>query len=321
MATYPVLRYPYEALTDSTDYLQVSILEYSRPSGPSELISSSGSRRNAGDTVYAGNIQSNQLSKLPLNPQNANASKRTSASIILLPMPSNIQDGNSVTYADDTLNGITAAAAGGVLDIMKSADFSNLNTSDLFDRILDKAGAVGTAVGGPGGAKDLILKALAAQSVNLFGGNISIDQFLAREKGEIFNPNMELLFNGVTLRSFKFSFKMTPRNDKEMKQVKNIIRTFKQNMAPRTATSSTFLKTPNIFELTYKKGPEPHPFLHKFKQCALTDMAVNYTGENVYATYADGTPVSMVMDLTFKELEPIYNSDYDAVEALEGVGY
>ena len=28
-------------------------------------------------------------------------------------------------------------------------------------------------------------------------------------------------------------------------------------------------------------------------------------------TYADGTPVSMVMDLTFKELEPIYDVDYD----------
>jgi hypothetical protein len=39
-------------------------------------------------------------------------------------------------------------------------------------------------------------------------------------------------------------------------------------------------------------------------------MSVNYTGENVYATYSDGTPVSMIMDLTFKELEPIYSGDY-----------
>jgi len=39
-------------------------------------------------------------------------------------------------------------------------------------------------------------------------------------------------------------------------------------------------------------------------------MSVNYTGENVYATYADGTPVSMVMTLTFKELLPVYEEDY-----------
>ena len=33
-------------------------------------------------------------------------------------------------------------------------------------------------------------------------------------------------------------------------------------------------------------------------------------GEGTYATYDDGTPVSMIMDLTFKELEPIYDTDY-----------
>ena len=41
-------------------------------------------------------------------------------------------------------------------------------------------------------------------------------------------------------------------------------------------------------------------------------------------TYADGTPVSMQMDLTFKELEPIYDQDYfDAAgfDADNTVGY
>jgi hypothetical protein len=40
-------------------------------------------------------------------------------------------------------------------------------------------------------------------------------------------------------------------------------------------------------------------------------MSVQYTGDNVYATYADGTPVSMILNLTFKELLPIYQQDYD----------
>jgi len=39
-------------------------------------------------------------------------------------------------------------------------------------------------------------------------------------------------------------------------------------------------------------------------------MNVNYTGDGVYSTYHDSTPVSMVMNLTFKELEPIYDIDY-----------
>ena len=129
---------------------------------------------------------------------------------------------------------------------------------------------------------------------------------------------MELLFNGVTLRSFRFSFKMTPRNKDEAASIKNIIRTLKVNMAPQTLTNDSFLRTPNVFDLQYMKGNGPHPFLHRFKTCALTDMSVNYTGEGLYASYSDATPVSMVMDLTFKELEPIYNTDYSTVG---GVGY
>ena len=31
----------------------------------------------------------------------------------------------------------------------------------------------------------------------------------------------------------------------------------------------------------------------------------------MYATYDNGTPVSMVMTLMFKELAPIYDIDYD----------
>ena len=96
-------------------------------------------------------------------------------------------------------------------------------------------------------------------------------------------------------------------------------------MAPKVDASTQisgnalFIKTPNVFELRYRRGIQNHPFLHKFKQCFLTDVSVNYTGEGVYATYDDSTPISMQMDLTFKELEPIYNTDYEDSDV--GVGF
>ena len=62
-----------------------------------------------------------------------------------------------------------------------------------------------------------------------------------------------------------------------------------------------------------------HPFLNKFKQCFLTNVAVNYTSEGVYATYDDATPISMQLDLSFKEIEPIYFDDYD--KSPTGVGF
>ena len=108
---------------------------------------------------------------------------------------------------------------------------------------------------------------------------------------------------------------MTPRSAQEARQCKLIIRSFKQNMAPKTGGdtiggSAVFMKTPNLFELRYRKGNSDHPFLNKFKQCFLTNFSVNYTAEGTHTTYDDSTPVSMTMDMTFKEIEPIYDTDY-----------
>ena len=50
----------------------------------------------------------------------------------------------------------------------------------------------------------------------------------------------------------------------------------------------------------------------------MTNISVNYTGDGVYSTYNDGTPVSMIMTLMFKELAPIYDIDYDEYTIGEG---
>jgi hypothetical protein len=283
------LRYPSSIIEDSTDYLLISIAKYERK-GLVRGYSDSSVKSKEGTKSGIGNI--------------------------ILPIPSNIQDGNSVSYADGTLDGITAAAVKGAYSVMtteaKSADqFLKEGGEKAKQAIQDMADA---------DLKGQILRSLAVQAASLIPGvgSITPDQLLARQTGGILNPNMELLFNGVTLRSFRFSFKMTPRNKDEAASIKNIIRTLKVNMAPQTLTNDSFLRTPNVFDLQYMKGNGPHPFLHRFKTCALTDMSVNYTGEGLYASYSDATPVSMVMDLTFKELEPIYNTDYSTVG---GVGY
>ena len=239
---------------------------------------------------------------------------------ILLPMPSNIQDGNSVSFASGNLDGITAAAFK-----IASTGMTGATSDNILSGMTEAVKEAGNALLRDGSdLKSIVLTDLAAQAANIpLGGSLTRDAVFARQQGEIINQNVELLFNGVTLRSFKFSFKFTPRGPKEAQQVGLIINTFKKNMAAKVGGSNSdisknFLGTPNVFELTYKRGANSHPFLHSFKQCVLTDMSVNYTGEGTYAVYDDSTPVSMVLELGFKELEPIYDADYGAEP---GVGY
>ena len=295
-----VYRYPLKAFTDKTDYLQIGVVEYTpiKTLNDGNLSSTPGKRRNTKE----------------LN------------EIILLPIPSNIQDNNSTNYETSNLNSIAGAAVGGVVKAMEAGKNlidaeGNFTTAALKKAFGEGLKTVNTSFAGelPG----FLTRSLASSAVGIFGVNITPNQILARSEGTILNPNMELLFNGPTLRNFRFSFKMTPRNHDEGEQIKKIIRCFKKNMAPKVDGSerSTFLKTPNVFELTYRQGSNDHKFLNKFKQCFLSDISVNYTGEGTYATYHDGTPVSMIMDLTFKELEPVYDIDYEHESSGDGVGY
>lgn len=327
-----ILRYPYEALTDETDYLQIDIRKYDSVATLSGGLTSGGSQRifnqpgtGINPTFGRGPIDAiqdmgeNDLRTLSRSGKNKFKSAEGS---ILLPMPSNIQDGNSVSYADGSLDGITADVFKGV-----SRAFSSINSNKMdaiMQGLTESAKEIGSATLLNPDFQNIVKTGLAAQAANIpLGGSLTRDAVFARQQGEIVNQNVELLFNGVTLRSFKFSFKFTPRGPKEAQQVGLIINTFKRHMAAKVGGSNSdisknFLGTPNVFELTYKRGANSHPFLHSFKQCVLTDMSVNYTGEGTYAVYDDSTPVSMVLELGFKELEPIYDADYGAEP---GVGY
>ena len=289
-----ILRYPYEAITETTDFLQLTIFKYDTVNPGNDLVSQNFTNQNP----YSSLTIAQNVSKAKVLADNG---------VIALPMPSNIQDSNAVSYEAGNLNNLAAEGldiAGGLIgnNIFDIGDTTN-TLNDISKKITDKVVGESSSE-----TLDLIKKSLAAQAINVFGANVSLNSLLARSEGKILNPNMELLFNNVTLRTFRFSFKMTPRDQNEATSIKSIIRSLKKNMAAKN--KDLFLETPNIFELQYKKGNRPHPFLNLFKPCALSDMSVNYTGENVYATYGDGTPLSMVMTLTFKELLPIYEEDY-----------
>jgi hypothetical protein len=318
------LRYPYSSLTDNTDYLLINIVDYIPTT----------TKTGTKDAFIPGKLQGTVLKNTKVTSstygnairerdQLNNKNTKSNYGSIILPIPSNIQDGNSVNFGPGSLDGLTAS----VLEYATNMMGSNINSISDIGPLITKALQGGSSLLTQPGAFDYFMRNIASSAANIpFGGNLTPAQLLARQTGNILNPNMELLFEGVNLRSFKFSFKMTPRNKEEAESVKKIIRTFKKNMTPQ-AEGSLYLKTPNIFELSYMKGANPHPFLHKFKQCALTDMSVNYTGEGTYATYGGpddqggGTPVSMVMDLGFKELEPIYSGDYDNEAGKRGVGF
>ena len=295
-------RYPNARIEETSDFLEIKVVEYKPP----------GTETSA-----------EQPMKLSTSTQSLQKNIETPLGYIFLPIPESIADSNTVEWGDDSLNGLAAAGLGMGIKAM-----SNPNPLEAIGGLAKDAGSKMKAMADDPATKDLANSFFASKAVNILGGNTTLSGVLARTSGQVMNPNMELLFKGVQLRAFDFVFDLAPRDKKESETIKNIIRTFKVNMNAKNSsggdssgTSGLFIKSPNVFQLSYKTGGKSHQFLHKFKPMALKNMGVNYTGSGTYATYEDTTPIHMQLTLSFQELNPIYAEDYENEEGKIGVGY
>jgi hypothetical protein len=311
-----VLRYPYNLKIDrDTDYLEIRIADYQPPgiSLPDVTLS----EKDANGKQSITDVKLPNIADISTGTKSNQISLANPKAYIYLPIPQSISDSTSVSWGPDTLDPLAAFG----VSLGTAAISREQSARDIIAKL---PGAFSGALQSES-LKNAFVAAVAGNAYGALGGNVSVTSLISRASGQVFNPNLELLFNGVNLRSFPFTFDFAPRNSTEARIVKQIIREFKKAMTAKSSSQAgsggIFIKSPDVFQLTYKRGSNSHPFLNKFKPVALTDMQLNYTGSNTYATYADGTPVHIQMTLTFTELNPVYNDDYDTEMGKEGVGF
>ena len=303
------LRYPSEFIDSDQDHIKFTIIKYERGSKKLNFSTATTGSGEDAKTILTNQAQQSKLvggpKKLLTNPLGT----------ILLPIPQAISDTNATNYGESKLNDFYAGAINSVEGAITADGMKG------FMGALAQGGKELTGSLTNPATKKALNSWIAAKAVGVAGANISPEQLMMRQSAQVVNPNMEMLFSGPAVRTFQFLFKFTPRTQDESSEVKQIIRSFKQNMMPIFDKDSSFLKAPNVFQLQYMKGSAKHPFLNQFKLCALTNCATTYTGDGSYATYHDGTPISMTMNLSFQELTPVYNEDYDNEDGAIGVGY
>ena len=245
---------------------------------------------------------------------------------VKLPIPDGISDQNSVNWNGATMGPAATAALNAVAgagDAIGNA--VTAGTKDGFDvgkmttSLIDSAG---------GGAKelaeaakspvfgDILRRQLMSAAVSQLNINVSSEEILAASSGRITNQNLELLFSSMNLRQFSFAFQLVPRSNNESIEVRKILRFFKQGSAPKKSALGTgggafFIKSPNVFRMSYKRNGAQIKGLNKFKICACQGVGVNYA-PNGYSTYIlDSQPVAITLSLGFTELTPIFYDDYE----------
>ena len=217
---------------------------------------------------------------------------------VILPIPAGIGDANAVSWGGNSMSAVQAALAQAALSAITKDPGAGV------DSLINSAQKVA-------GNSGEVVTALANTLAGMASGTQNL---ITRTTGAILNPNLDLLFQAPTLRPFNFNFSLSPRDPKEAEVVMKIIRFFKQGMSPIRSKSNLFLKSPHTFKLQYllREGrrSREHPFINKFKECALQSFGVQYTPTGNYSTFSDGVMSQYNISMTFTELEPVFNDDY-----------
>jgi len=235
--------------------------------------------------------------------------KKTLGSV-MVPIQGSINSTDTVSWGPDSMNAFQAYGASALSGIMGSGT-----------KVIDQLGASLNQLGSDvsGNSEELKQSLTSAIASRIIGGG----RILTRATGAVVNPNMELLFNGPSLRNFTFQIRLSPRNAKETQMCKKIVRFFKQGMTVKATSKQLFLQTPNVFQISYgRKGAqvtvdnvnESHQFMNCFKMCALTSCSVDYNPDGSYMTLPDGSMTAYNISMSFSEMEPLYDSDYSALD-------
>jgi len=134
------------------------------------------------------------------------------------------------------------------------------------------------------------------------------------ERGVVFTPKMELMFEGVNRRAFSYSFIMMPTSHDEAQEINKIIHNFKINSAPDYNDGLGMEMTiPNRWQIEYYSSgagsdgtPSQNGYLTSIGECFLENISVVYGGDKYIAHEPDakGSPPSRIqMTLSFRELE------------------
>ena len=270
--SYPVDR------NQSQDFMKFTLLEYK----PKKILSSSGSGFGFGDRLRVG--------------PGGKPADRTILGSVSLPIPGGIKDENGAEWAPQTMNALEAAGLG-------------LATGAFEGQMGEAAKGTVTSVGNNSDDVNTAIKGIFSGAATGVG-----KQAMTRTTGMVFNPNLELLFDKPTLRGFTLAFDLVPRSKKEAEECVKIIRFFKQGMSPIRAASNLFLLSPNVFQVHYVldgDGSKDHPYIGMMKECAMTNFRVDYTPQQKYSTLPDGFMTAYKISMDLKELEPVFNDDYE----------
>jgi len=137
------------------------------------------------------------------------------------------------------------------------------------------------------------------------------DKLVQHHFKRVANPRKESMFKEPGQRSFSFSWKFAPRNQKDSDNIQEIISLLKYHASPATYEDEhSLFMYPSEFQPFFLSNAEENPYIGKIARCALTSVKVNYADAGIWSAFnKTNAPTHLSMELEFKELSLLSRQD------------
>ena len=206
------LRYPQDHVATDSDYVMFNFYRYTPPF-KSAGYSSAGIR----DTQ---DVAANDLSNYN---RSAMYSRAETLAPILLYMPEDVSASYKSNWTGKAFGSLTR-------DTLLASSAQGFNKLKGAGETLTNAAERTRALVGA--------QAIRAATQKITGDNLTNDDVFSTVSGAILNPNAEMLFGGSEFRTISLNYKLVPRNEKEGRNIKEILTTFKRAMLPSHSIAS-----------------------------------------------------------------------------------
>lgn len=129
---------------------------------------------------------------------------------------------------------------------------------------------------------------------------------LAYGAGETYNPFLYMMFQSPRFKTHKLEWIFAPKSKAESDTINDIVNQIKKKSLP-TIDYGAMFGFPEIAMV--KLYPDSH--LLKFRPCAVTSVAINYTPTGGPSFFKSGAPAAVSLSIELKEIELTTQNNYD----------
>jgi Tail-tube assembly protein len=328
------LNYPLELGTDisKSHYVQFALYKVT-PGGYSDVrLTAPGVANFVNAAIPLVTAGTNQITNIAANfaVNNAANIKAAGAKVIsegtkgLEQIANGLKTGIPVSAPLQNLGAMISLYMPDTMDSRYSAEYTDIELTSELGKIITTLRTVDHVIttankAGPGAMRKAsalsidptVIKAAIEAASGYLKTGANLPNVLLQGQGYAINPQLQMIYKGLPLRSFSLSFIFTPKSRKEADVVNQIIHLFKYHSLPSleqgksTSIDSMFLTPPSVFEIFfYNKGVE-NIYLPKYDKCVLESIDVD-DAPNGWAAHVDGSPVQRRLTLQFKELSILH---------------